>query len=89
TEMVMNRFFQQFELFERSLERDISWIFRNSINVLNHAVEDAQLEIQTNEDMVKKMNTNPEMFRDPLTLFEVRLRQLEWMNLAGEGVQEF
>jgi GTPase SAR1 family protein len=89
TEMVMNRFFQQFELFERSLERDISWIFRNSINVLNHAVEDAQLEIQTNEDMVKKMNTNPEMFRDPLTLFEVRLRQLEWMNLVGEGVQEF
>jgi hypothetical protein len=33
------------------------------------------------------MNTNPELFRDPLTLFEVRLRQFEWMTVAGKGMQ--
>jgi tetratricopeptide (TPR) repeat protein len=84
-EFVMNRFFQQFELFERSLERDMSWIFRNPLNVLNQSIEDGRVEIQINEEMLKKMNTNPEMFHDPLTLFEVRLRQLEWISLSGEA----
>jgi GTPase Era involved in 16S rRNA processing len=84
---VLKQFLQQFEFFERSLERDIAWIFRNPMNVLNHSVEDARLEVQTNEEMLKKMNTNPEMFRDPLTLFEVRLRQLEWINLSGKRIR--
>jgi tetratricopeptide (TPR) repeat protein len=84
-ESVMNRFFQQFELFERSLERDMSWIFRNPLNMLNQSIEDGRGEIQTNEEMLRKINTNPEMFHDPLTLYEVRLRQLEWMSLSGEA----
>jgi hypothetical protein len=87
TENVMKQFMQPFEFFERSLERDMAWIFRNPVNVLNQSVEDARLEIQTNEERLKKMNTNPELFHDPLTLFEVRLRQLEWINLSGKGIQ--
>ncbi|WP_342429802.1 dynamin family protein [Neobacillus sp. FSL H8-0543] len=84
---VIDRFFQQFELFEKSLERDITMFFRSPHNVLNQAVEEARSEIAANQDILKKMNTNPEMFRDPLTLFEVRLRQFEWMTVAGKGVQ--
>jgi tetratricopeptide (TPR) repeat protein len=87
TEIVLKQFLQQFEFFERSIERDMAWIFRNPMNVLSQSVEDARFEVQTNEEMIKKMNTNPEMFRDPLTLFEVRLRQLEWINLSGKGTQ--
>jgi GTP-binding protein EngB required for normal cell division len=85
--VVIERFFQQFELFEKSLERDVAMFFRSPHNVLNQAVEEARSEIAVNQDMLKKMNTNPEMFRDPLTLFEVRLRQFEWMTVAGKGVQ--
>jgi GTP-binding protein EngB required for normal cell division len=86
-ELVTRQFFQQFELFEKSLERDISLFFRSPSSVLNHAIEEAQTEVQTNQELLKKMNTNPEMFRDPLRLFEVRLRQFEWMTVAGKGVQ--
>jgi GTPase SAR1 family protein len=87
TEIVMERFFQQFELFEKSLERDITMFFRQPISILNVAIEESLSQITTNQAILKKMNTNPEMFRDPLTLFEVRLRQFEWTTVAGKGVQ--
>jgi tetratricopeptide (TPR) repeat protein len=87
TEVVIERFFQQFELFEKSLERDITMFFRQPMTILHAASEDSLSHISTNQDILKKMNTNPEMFRDPLTLFEVRLRQFEWTTIAGKGVQ--
>jgi GTPase SAR1 family protein len=87
TEVVIERFFQQFELFEKSLERDITMFFRHPMNILHTASEDSLSQISANQDILKKMNTNPEMFRDPLTLFEVRLRQFEWTTIAGKGVQ--
>ncbi|WHY01608.1 dynamin family protein [Neobacillus sp. DY30] len=86
TEIVIERFFQQFELFEKSLERDITLFFKQPLKTLNEAIEESLSQISTNQDILKKMNTNPEMFRDPLTLFEVRLRQFEWATIAGKGV---
>ncbi|MFP7299201.1 dynamin family protein [Neobacillus niacini] len=87
TEVVIERFFQQFELFEKSLERDITMFFKQPMNMLQDAIEESLSQITTNQEILKKMNTNPEMFRDPLTLFEVRLRQFEWTTVAGKGVQ--
>ena len=84
---VNQQFFRQFELFEKSLERDVSLFFKSPLTQLNDSVEEARTGIQTNQDMLTNMNTNPEMFRDPLTLFEVRLRQFEWMTVAGKGMQ--
>jgi GTPase SAR1 family protein len=87
TQIVSDRFFQQFELFEKALERDITLFFRHPLALLNQHAEEARADIQSNKEMLSKMNKNPEMFRDPLTLFEVRLRQFEWMTLAGKGMQ--
>lgn len=84
--IVSKQFFRQFELFEKSLERDIALLFRNPANVMNQFVEESRAEIRKNEKMLKKMNTNPELFRDPLTLFEVRLRQYEWMTVSRKIV---
>ncbi len=84
---VNQQFFQQFELFEKSLERDVTLFFKSPLNLLNRSAEEARTGIQTNQEMLNNMNTNPEMFRDPLTLFEVRLRQFEWMTVAGKGMQ--
>ncbi|PLS02176.1 dynamin family protein [Neobacillus cucumis] len=84
---VCKQFFQPFELFEKSLERDVTLFFKNPLNVLTAAVGEAKLGIESNQDLLNKMNTNPEMFRDPLTLFGVRLRQFEWMTVAGKGIQ--
>lgn len=85
--VVNQQFFQQFELFEKSLERDVTMFFKGPLLQLNRSTEEARSGIQTNQEMLTNMNTNPEMFRDPLTLFEVRLRQFEWMTVAGQGMQ--
>lgn len=87
TTTVSERFFQQFELFEKSLDRDIMLFFKHPLSVLNLEVEEARSQIRINKEMLGKMNTNPEMYRDPLTLFEVKLRQFEWMTVAGQGMQ--
>ncbi|MFL6558698.1 MAG: GTP-binding protein, partial [Bacillus sp. (in: firmicutes)] len=85
--VVKQQFFQQFELFEKSLGRDVTLFFKSPLHQLNLSAEEAQSGIQANQEMLTNMNTNPEMFRDPLTLFEVRLRQFEWMTVAGKGMQ--
>jgi tetratricopeptide (TPR) repeat protein len=85
--VVNQQFFQQFELFEKSLERDVTMFFKAPLLQLNRSTEEARSGIQANQEMLTNMNTNPEMFRDPLTLFEVRLRQFEWMTVAGQGMQ--
>ncbi|MEH7252492.1 dynamin family protein [Neobacillus niacini] len=87
TAVIIQHFFQQFELFEKSLERDITMFYRQPLKVLNEAIDESLSQISTKQDILKKMNTNPEMFRDPLTLFEVRLRQFEWTTIAGKGIQ--
>jgi GTPase SAR1 family protein len=85
-ELVMKQFFQQFELFEKSFERDITLFFREPLHELKTAAENARSIIQTNQEELRKMNTNPELYRDPLTLFEVKLRQFEWMTVSGKGI---
>lgn len=83
---VCKQFFRQFDFFEKSLERDVNLLYKNPTAILNQFVEEAHAEIQQNQEMLKKMNTNPELFRDPLTLFEVRLRQYEWMTVSRKAV---
>ena len=42
-------------------------------------MEEVQREMEANEKLLNDMKANPEMYRDPLTLFELRLRQYEWI----------
>ena len=84
---VSKQFFQPFELFEKSLERDINLFFREPLHELTGAVEGSKATIETNQESLKQLNANPELYRDPLTLFEVRLRQFEWLTMAGSGVE--
>ena len=84
---VSKQFFQPFELFEKSLARDVTLFFKGPLKDLTAGVEEAKAGIESNQDLLNKMNTNPEMFRDPLTLFGVRLRQFEWMTVAGKGME--
>ena len=79
TNSIINKFLLQFELFEKTLERDISMFFRNSFDELEKNMEEIQREMEANEKLLNDMKANPEMYRDPLTLFELRLRQYEWI----------
>ncbi|QPA31270.1 dynamin family protein [Thermaerobacillus caldiproteolyticus] len=86
TESITNKLLLQFELFAKSLERDISIFFRNPFDVLNQMVEETKKEINDKEEELEKMRSNPETYRDPLTLFEVKLRQYEWITISAKGV---
>ncbi|WP_428910940.1 GTP-binding protein [Niallia sp. Krafla_26] len=78
--IIANKFFQQFELFEKSLDRDVAIFFRSPLAILKKTVEESNEEIDSMKEELKLMRTNPEYYRDPLTFFEVKLRQNEWLN---------
>ncbi|PLR96922.1 dynamin family protein [Bacillus sp. T33-2] len=80
---IADRFLLQFDLFEKSLDRDVAIFFRNPLDVLNHAVAEAQTSIETSRAALENMRAKPEIYQDPLTLFELRLRQYEWISVAG------
>ncbi|WP_257958567.1 GTP-binding protein [Bacillus sp. V3-13] len=82
--LIINNFMQPFEMFERTLERDVTIFFRNPFRVLKQAVEETQSEIVEKQAALDQIRANPELYRDPLRLFEVRLRQQEWMEMAGK-----
>ncbi|WP_462408699.1 dynamin family protein [Neobacillus sp. Marseille-QA0830] len=84
---VCRQFFQPFQLFERSLERDVSLFLKNPLTILTETAEETRIEIDDRQAKLDRLNKNPEIFRDPLTLFELRLRQFEWMTIAGRGMQ--
>ena len=56
---------------------------------LNRAIEENQQEIKANEESLHDMRKNPEVYTDPLTLFELNIRQYEWMNHSDEKVVEY
>ncbi|WP_028400548.1 dynamin family protein [Ectobacillus panaciterrae] len=74
---VIHMFFEQFVLFEKSLDEDINLFFRDPFGMLKQMVEETHLEIQENRDGLSEMRANPEVFQDPLKLFHLRLRQQE------------
>ncbi|WP_026679017.1 GTP-binding protein [Fictibacillus gelatini] len=86
-ESVTKTFLLQFELFEKALERDVSMFFKNPFAVLTRTVEETHLEIQKSQDTLDQMEANKELFTDPMTLFELKLRQNEWMMGVIKEVQ--
>ncbi|MFE8697191.1 GTP-binding protein [Cytobacillus sp. FJAT-53684] len=86
---ISNQLFQPFELFERALDRDIQLFFKSPFTILNETVAEASEEIETNKESLHEMRVNPEAYRDPLTLFQLKLRQHEWMANAGEEISQY
>ncbi|WP_243355260.1 tetratricopeptide repeat protein [Bacillus litorisediminis] len=85
---IINPFIQQLELFEMSIARDINMFYKSPFEALNKAIMEADDHIARNKDSLNKIRKNPEIYRDPITLFELRLRQYELMNSAGESISK-
>ncbi|GAE34828.1 hypothetical protein JCM9157_1908 [Halalkalibacter akibai JCM 9157] len=79
TDTITNQFMMQFDMFEKGLQRDISLSFRSPFTAINEAIREAELEIVTTKESLKKLRANPEIYIDPLTLFKLKLRQQELM----------
>lgn len=89
SDAILNQLIQPFELFEKGLDRDVHMFFNHPFSTLNEAVEEASKEIEWNKESLREMRMNPEAYRDPLTLFQLKLRQNEWMTNAGEALHQY
>ncbi|GGA60617.1 tetratricopeptide repeat protein [Ornithinibacillus halotolerans] len=79
-EEIIRPFLQQMESFEDSIEWDVNRFFTNSYDVLNVVNEEVQDEIGKLQHTLTTLLEKPEIYRDPLTLFELRLHHYELMN---------
>ncbi|WP_085992658.1 hypothetical protein [Oceanobacillus senegalensis] len=80
---------QQFELFEKTLERDIHMFFVHPLAALKETIEETNVQRDELKETLSNMRENPEVYQDPLTLFEVKLKQLKKMYKADEQIYEF
>ncbi|RHW41487.1 GTP-binding protein [Neobacillus notoginsengisoli] len=80
---VNDRFFLQFDLFEKAIGRDISLFFHRPHEVLDATLRDTQAQLENSRSMADDMKKNPQRFHDPVALFSIRLRQLEWLEIVG------
>lgn len=79
---IANKFLQPFVLFERTLERDIGMFFRDSVQTLKEIIDSLESQKELDEKELQELKVNPERFYDPIILFQIRHRQLEWLNIA-------
>ncbi|MBD8068597.1 GTP-binding protein [Bacillus sp. PS06] len=84
--LVTAQFLEQFEFFEKAIERDIEMFFVNPFKTLKLVVEETILETDEKRQMLSEMNQRPEVFEDALTIFEVRLNQYEWLNTSTQSI---
>ncbi|UTE78065.1 GTP-binding protein [Rossellomorea sp. KS-H15a] len=83
TASVVQKFFLQFDLFEKSLQQDVHSFFAEPFKQLEVTIKDTEAEIASDQQALKKMKANPERYFDPITLFEVKLLQHEYMVKAS------
>lgn len=86
TASVLNKFFLQFDLFEKSLEVDIHLFFEPPIQELHGAVEESHETIERSKNALNEMKESLTVYSDPLSVFQLRLRQYEIMLQAEESV---
>ncbi|KAB8127039.1 GTP-binding protein [Gracilibacillus oryzae] len=87
-DIIVDEFLQQFDIFEKSLERDINMFFSDSYRVLSETLRETYDEIEENKKVLGEMRDQPELYFNPITLFELKLRQYEWMTKASDGVYQ-
>ena len=76
---VANSVLQQFDFYEKGLASDIKIFYVQPSQTLKYTVEEKTKEIDVYKDLLDRLKKNPEMFHDPLRLFELRLLQYDWL----------
>ncbi len=81
---VLSKYMLPFDVFEKALDRDVRLFFNQPIDELNRKKTEAEAEIKSKEDLLRIMREKPEIYQNAVTLFELRLRQYEWMIMAAK-----
>ncbi|MFF2879227.1 dynamin family protein [Gottfriedia sp. NPDC057991] len=75
------KFFLQFEMFEKTLPRDLSMFLHAPFEQIHELVDETRVAIVNYNQTLEDMKSNPSVYFDPITFFTVRLRQLEFLTL--------
>lgn len=81
---IADAFLLQFDFYEKGLAGDIHIFFSNPYDVLQKTMEEKTADIHEYQDLLEQLKNNPEMFHDPLRLFELRLLQYDWLTSPGK-----
>lgn len=76
-ESIQRKFWQQFDFFNKSLQQDVGLFYKESLEELSKVIDDTKNRIERDKETLAKMKSNPEIYYDPLKLFETRLVQNE------------
>jgi len=87
TNYIIQQFFLPFTLFEKGIERDIAYFFKKPLEHLQTIQKSLEEWLNDKKEELNDIKNHPETYRDPLTLFELRLRQFEWAEKVGKGIQ--
>ena len=77
---------QHFDFYEKGLENDIRMFFIRPKVTLEQFAEEKTKDIEEYKDLLERLKNNPEMFHDPLKLFELRLLQYDWLANTSKPV---
>lgn len=80
SESIATKFFYQFQLFEKSIGRDVHLFFRDPLETLEGRVEEFENMIHENQLKLEKLENNPDLFLGPLRFFQLQLNQYKWLN---------
>lgn len=86
-EKIIQQFFLPFQLFEKGIHRDVAFCLKNPLERLINIEKSLKNSLREKKEECANITNNPEIYKEPLTLFELRLRQLEWIEKVGKGVQ--
>lgn len=84
---IANKILHQVELIENGIDRDVSIFFQNPEKTMLKLTEETKATIESSKEMLKELQAKPETYQDPMTLFQNRLRQYEWVMIAGKDLQ--
>lgn len=85
TASVMDKFFLEFDLFEKALKADVTLFFQEPFQQLYRSITEAESESKALKAKLEIMKENPQLFYDPMKIFEVRLLQCEMMKKVSEN----
>ncbi|MEH7236449.1 tetratricopeptide repeat protein [Bacillus sp. JJ1562] len=74
---IQRKFWQQFDFFSKSLQQDIGLFYKEPLKELSESIDETKSGVEQDKETFAKMKSNPEIYYDPLKLFETRLVQYE------------
>ncbi|MFT4415010.1 tetratricopeptide repeat protein [Fredinandcohnia humi] len=83
TESIQSKFWIQFDFFRKSLQQDINLFYQKPLKELSKTIDETKNQVKVSNRTLTKMKTNPDVYYDPLKLFETRLVQFERMNVRN------